>query len=144
MIPKIKKTLLLYSLLTASHLLLPSPASAQTQEWASGVCVASNISGAEDVATIQGIQCLVANVLSIFITTIGLAGFVMLIYSSFKVMLSGSNSKGLESARNSVTFAIVGLVVALSSFFILNIIAQFTGVDSILDFVIPGSSKDWF
>jgi hypothetical protein len=91
------------------------------------------------VATIQGLQCLIGNVLSVIITIIGLAAFVMLILGSFRYMVSGGNSKGTESARQTITFAIVGIVVALSAFLILNLIAAFTGVEEIQEFKIPDS-----
>lgn len=106
------------------------------------MCIADTegITGRGDVATIQGLQCVLANVLSIFLTVIGLAGFVMLIIGAFRYMLAGSNTKATESSRNTITFAVVGLVVALSAFIILNIVASFTGVTTILNFTIPGST----
>jgi hypothetical protein len=94
-----------------------------------------------DVATIQGVGCLLSNVLNVAITFIGLAAFVMLIVGAFGYMLSGGNSKGTETARNTITFAIVGIVVALSAFIILNLISSFTGVDEVTQFEIPGSDE---
>lgn len=97
----------------------------------------------DGVATIQGLQCLIGNTLTVAITVIGLAAFVMLIFGAFGYMLSGGNSKGTENARNTITFAIVGIVVALSAFIILNLIANFTGLNgeggslNITRFVIP-------
>jgi hypothetical protein len=93
----------------------------------------------DGVATIQGLQCLIGNVLTVAVTGIGFAGFVMMIVASFHYLLSGGNSKGKETARNTITFAVIGVVVAVSAFIILNLIAAFTGVESILEFVIPDS-----
>lgn len=136
-------------------LVLASPAMAQTQEWElfNRKCVgpeSSSVTGpkgtitttdATDVATIQGFGCLIANVFSVAIAFIGFAGFVMLVVGSFRYLLSGGNAKGTETARNTMTFAIVGLVVALSAFIILSLIAQFTGVGTIMQFVIPDSDS---
>lgn len=108
----------------------------ETTEW-KGVCVGTGT--ASDVATIQGLQCVVANVLSVAITFIGLGGFAMLIMGGFKVLSSAGNAKGMEDGRNAITFSIIGLVVALSSWFILNIVSKFTGVPDILLFKIPGT-----
>lgn len=124
------------SLAATVYLLLATPVSAQTRAW-SGVC--TDDGKATGVATIQGLQCLLANVLSVALTVIGLGGFVMIIWGAFKYLLSGGNSKGTESARSTITFAIVGLVVALSAFIILNLVAEFTGVDLIKQFVVPNS-----
>lgn len=126
------------SLALTVYLLAATPVSAQTRAWR-GVCTHDGTS--TGVATIQGLQCLMANILSVALTFIGLAGFVMIIYGAFKYLLSGGNSKGVESARSTITFAIVGLVVALSAFIILNLIAEFTGVDLIRQFSIPDSNS---
>lgn len=123
-----------------SHFIFPSLAFAQA-EW-SGVCVGGpTVMGgkASDVATIQGFQCLIANSFSVIITVIGLAGFVMFIFGAFQWMLSGNNSKGVDTARQSMTYAVIGIVVALSGFIIINLIAGFTGVNIIKRFVIPSS-----
>ncbi len=94
------------------------------------------------VATIQGLRCMIANILSVTITAIGLAGFIMLIVGAFRYLASGGNSKGAETAKSTITFAVIGLVVALSSYVILNLIADFTGVKTILDFKIPGADPN--
>lgn len=116
----------------------------QPNAWG-GVCLA-NESGFADstvsdpgeyVATIQGLQCVIANILSVAISGIGLAGFVMLIYGSFRYLLSGGNTKGTEAARNAITYAIIGLVVSLSAVIVINLIAAFTGVNALRSFFIP-------
>lgn len=114
-------------------------AQAQTQDWSSisGGCVVG------DVATIQGVGCLVANMLSVALTIIGLAGFVMIVYAAFYMMLMGSNSQGTEKAKNTVTMAVIGIIIALSSFIILNIISAFTGVNLVENISLPGSGKNW-
>ena len=117
------------------------PALAQTKEWGAleaelgvGRCVSD-----QGVATIQGVACLIANVLSVSLALIGLAGFVMLIIGSLRWMTSGGNSQNVDKSKKTMTFAIVGLVLALSSYMIINLIAQFTGVNVITEFIIPSS-----
>ena len=120
-------------------LVIPNLAQAQfdgPQEW-KGNCVEY-----DNVATVQGLGCLLANILSVAITGIGFVGFVMLLVGAFRYLVSGGNSKGTETARNTVTYAVIGLIVALSSFVILNLIAQFTGVETILNFIIPSSDRN--
>lgn len=132
------KSLLIAIILT--KILFPSPVSAQ-QVW-NGVCVGAEgvmENKATDVATIQGFQCLIANSFSVIITVIGLAGFVMFVFGAFQWMLSGNNSKGVETARQSMTYAVIGIVVALSGFIIINLIAEFTGIDAIRTFKLPSS-----
>ncbi len=113
----------------------PNQVSAQTRPWGqiSGYCVQYG------VATIQGVACLVANLLAVSLTFIGLAGFIMLIIGSLKWLLSGGSSQSIESAKKTITFAVIGLIVALSSFMIINLIARFTGINVLTEFFIPGS-----
>lgn len=116
-------------------LVFAQPVSAQvTQEWG-GVC--TNDRTATGVATIQGFQCLVGNVLQVGVSGVGLAGFVMMIVGAFKYLLSGGNAKGVDEGQKTMTYAVGGLILALSAYFILNIVADFTGVESILNFRIP-------
>lgn len=113
---------------------------AQTQEWAdiSQGCVSS-----DGVATVQGIGCLLANVFSVALTALGIAGFIMIIYAAFNMMIMGGNSQATEKSKNTITFAIIGIILALSSFIIINIISSFTGIEIIKNFSIPGSGKNW-
>ncbi len=130
---------------TILFLALASPVNAQnTQSWEElqsefgneeALCVSS-----EGVATIQGIMCLLANVLSVSLTVIGLAGFILMIVASLQWMLAGDNSQNVENARKTITFAIVGLIVALSSYMIINLLANFTGINLIKEFLIPPSN----
>ena len=124
---------------TTLALAFPQPAQAQTSAW-SGVCVSAKDA---EVATIQGLQCLLANVLSVALTLIGIAGFIMLLVGSMQYLLSGGNAQHTEKAKHTMTFAIVGLIVGLSSFIILNLVSTFLGIPSIMEFTIPDSSKMW-
>lgn len=115
------------------------PVQAQTKSWdqINDNCVI------EGVASIQGIGCLLANILSVVLTLIGIAGFIMIIYAAFNLLLSAGKSQEVEKSKNTITFAIIGLILALSAFIIINLISNFTGIDLIKSFVIPGSQKDW-
>jgi hypothetical protein len=135
----------LSTLLSLIPLFLPSPIWAQTTkswdilqtELGGGDCVI------DGVATIQGTMCVLANVLSVSLTVIGLAGFVMMIVGSLTWLLSGGNSQNVEKARKTMTFAIVGLVVALSSYMIIRLIAEFTGISILEEFSLPNSETNW-
>lgn len=55
----------------------------------------------------------------------------LVIYSGIKLINSGGDPKSVDSARKMLTFALIGLIVVFLSFFIINLIADFTGVDAI-------------
>lgn len=124
---------------TLSFFPLVKPVQAQTKKWDE---INTNCT-IEGVATVQGIGCLLANTLSIVLTLIGIAGFVMIIYAAFNLLLSAGKSQEVEKSKNTITFAIIGLILALSAFIIINLIANFTGIEMIKSFIIPGSEKNW-
>lgn len=128
-------------LVFAISLYLAPQVSAQTTAW-SGVCVATGgTDEAADVATIQGLECLIANVFTVIITLIGLAAFVMFVVGSVQWMISGSSAEGTKKAKDTLTYAVIGVIVALSAFIVLNLVAGFTGVETIKEFVIPTSNS---
>lgn len=116
--------------LVAFVLSLAPRAFAQTSQW-TGACVGGPD---KDVATILGLECLLANILGVAITIIGVAAFVMFLIGSFRYLTAGSNTKGVEGGKNAFSFAVLGIVVALASFLVLRFISNFTGVTSFLEF----------
>jgi len=116
------------------------PVQAYTKQWQdiSEYCVIN------DVATIQGIGCLLANILAVTLRLLGLAGFVMIIYAAFTMLLSAGKSQQVEKSKNTITFAIIGIILALSAFIIVNLIANFTGISLVKSLTIPSSEKQWF
>ena len=90
-----------------------------------GVCISGP---RNNVPTIMGTLCLIANVSTSVFTLLGFGGLVMLIVGGFRYMLSGGSSKGVESAKSSITGVIIGLILALSSFLIINLLSAFTGM----------------
>jgi FtsH-binding integral membrane protein len=85
-------------------------------------------------ATLASLNILFANVLGAAIATTGIAFFIMVLIGGFKYLTSGGNSQSLESARNTLTWAILGLVITALAYLILRLIENFTGVKSILNF----------
>ncbi len=95
------------------------------------------IPGTEDVATIQGFECLFINIVRILTPIAGLAMFIMLIVGSFQLLTAGGEAKAIQKARATLTYAIAGLVIFLGIWFILRLIQTITGVD-VTKFEIPG------
>lgn len=129
-------SLFLLSSLLVFLLSAPKASAQLTNSWTDGYCVQN------DVATIQGFQCLIANVLSVFIPIIGLTAFVVIIAASFKYMLAGSNSKNVEESRKMITYAIIGIVVALSAVIIMSVLSAFVGID-LTRIWIPDSNQNF-
>ncbi|HEX8964831.1 MAG TPA: hypothetical protein VF820_00175 [Patescibacteria group bacterium] len=104
-------------------------------------CSSAPICGNNDCpATIQclvggnGTVGLFANIIHGSLIFVGSVTVILIIFSGYKFMMSGGDAKQVEGARKTFTFAIVGLLVVLFSFFLLNIIGSITGVPCIGQF----------
>lgn len=75
--------------------------------------------------TLSSIIQFITTLLFVIATLLAL-GF--LIYGGIKWITSGGDKAGVESARKTITYAIVGLVIAFLAFFIINMIGSFFGV----------------
>ena len=84
-----------------------------TGKW-TGVCVGTAGTVASDVATLQGIQCLLANLLGAVLTLFAFVGFFMFIWASFKLMVSNGQPEKFTKAKDTMTYAIFGFILALS------------------------------
>ena len=90
------------------------------------------------VATIQGFECLFANILQFVMVFAGLVFFIMFITGGFKYFFTSGDPKKVAAASSTLTNAFIGLIGAICSLLILRLIQNFTGVN-ITTFFIPGS-----
>lgn len=75
--------------------------------------------------SVQGIIGTVINILSIIV---GVVAVIMIIFGGFKYITAGGDSGKLTSARHTITYAIVGLViVALAQFIVQFVLKQLIG-----------------
>lgn len=91
-----------------------SPALAATpkDEICSGVGAAAGGSGCtapKGSPTVNGVITTVINIISAFV---GVVAVIMIIFAGFKYVTSGGDSSKIGSAKNTLVYAIVGLVVA--------------------------------
>lgn len=66
-----------------------------------------------------------------------IAALIFLLYGGIRWIMSAGDKSKLEAARGTITGAVIGLVVAFSAYFILNVITYlFTG-STFLNFTVP-------
>lgn len=87
-------------------------------------------------AKISDLECVFKNVLSLAIPGAGIVAFIMLIAGGFKYLTSGGDPKKSQEAQQAITYAVIGLILLVSAYIIINFISTFTGVD-VTKFVIP-------
>lgn len=67
------------------------------------------------------IQTIVTFALNLLITVAILLSFFFVLFGGLKWMMSQGDKKQVEEAQKTLTFAIIGLVIVLLSFFLLNL-----------------------
>ena len=64
----------------------------------------------------------------------GAAGIILVLYllsAGFGLMTSGGDPKKIQSAQGKITNAIVGIVIIFTSFWIVQLVGKFLGVENI-------------
>lgn len=132
MIKKLKTTFA--SLMAASALLFPMamPAMVSAQNIENNLCGGADIelnnpqncknSGAEN--RVEEIITTIINILSAIVAAIAV---VMIIVGGFRYVLSGGNDSNVQSAKNTIIYALVGLViVALAQVLVKFVLSRVT------------------
>jgi hypothetical protein len=72
---------------------------------------------------------IIATVINIFSVVVGVVAVIMIIYGGFRYITSGGDSGKITSAKNTIIYALIGLVVvALSQFIVKFVLAKVTGI----------------
>ena len=79
--------------------------------------------------TILGIVDILRNIISILAPVAGIAFFIMLLVGGFQLVTSGGDPKAAGQARSTLTYAVIGIVLVVAAWLIIQAIAQFTGVN---------------
>jgi len=89
-----------------------------------------------DLSTGSVSKAIQSGITILFIIAVVVALF-FLIYGGIKWISSGGDKTQLETARNTIIASIIGLILVLSSFFILNITLNFFGLPNVNNLKIP-------
>jgi len=115
---------------------LVSPVFAQTKDWDTLGNSLQTTCKTGDVATLQGFECIFANLLSIVIPLAGLAAFIVIIAAGFQYLTSAGDPKKLQAASGTLTAAVIGIVVVIAIYLIFKLIGAITGLN-LLQFSVP-------
>ena len=138
MIQKLKSLVMKLSI--ASLLLVPAlvPAVASAQDGPSpqaGVCQGASTlqfgDGSGDCSDTgdaeETVNSLVTSIINIFSVVVGIVAVIMIIWGGFKYITSGGDSGNIGTAKNTILFAIVGLIiVAMAQIIVKFVLAKAT------------------
>lgn len=102
------------------------PAHAQAKDWTG--CVKDN------VPSLQCIPIVFGNIVNAALMFVGTVAVFLIVYAGIQFVTSGGDPKKVQAARQIITYAIIGLVLVLSSFGIIYFISYTTGVKCITTF----------
>lgn len=111
-----------------SLLLAPAlPATVMAQDIEGSLCDGANLSfdgsgpGCDDTAG-GSVDDVIANVINIFSVVVGVVSVIMIIVGGFQYITSGGDSSKVGNAKNTILYAIIGLVIVAFAQIIVNFV----------------------
>lgn len=130
------KLLSVFALIFLLFVSFPPVASAQFKDWSGCTDKFTSkekdpLTGVEtqrtsEVATLRCLPVIFQNVVAAFLMFAGAVALFLIIYSGIRLVTSGGDPKQIQAARAIMTYAIIGIIVALSSFAIIFFIGYIT------------------
>ena len=87
-----------------------------------------------NVATLNCIPAVFQNIVRGAFIFVSITALLLFIFSGFKYINSNGDPKQVDGARNTLMFAILGFIIVLLAFAIVNIIGYVSGVPCITTF----------
>lgn len=77
----------------------------------------------EDVSTgSEGINTMITTIINVFSIIVGVVSVIMIIYGGFRYITSGGDSGNVSGAKNTIIYAVIGLVVVALAQFIVQFV----------------------
>ncbi len=108
-----------------------TPAYAQTRE----EC------GKQQIGTIGCLPYYLNNIVNGALGLAGVVAVILITVSGIRLLLSGGDVIKVEKAKKSLTYSIIGFVIILASFFLLNAVSLVTGAKCISTVVYDNCNK---
>ena len=78
-------------------------------------------------AELLGNEGIFTNITNTILYVVGIISVIMLIFGGLRYVVSGGDSKKVTDAKNTVLYAIIGLVIAILSYAIVNFVLNAIG-----------------
>lgn len=93
---------------------------------------------APDVAQLSDLADVFRSVIGKLLAFGGIVLLIVLLIGGFKYLTAGSDPKAVESAKKTLSSAIIGIVLVVASYLIISLIQQITGAN-VTEFNIIGN-----
>ena len=71
---------------------------------------------------LSGSGGIITNVINVLLGIVGVVAIIMIIVGALRMVLSAGNEKTVADARNTILYAVIGLIIAILAFAIVNFI----------------------
>ncbi|MEX2006684.1 MAG: pilin [Candidatus Saccharimonadales bacterium] len=95
-----------------------APALAQTDQISRGLCTGANLEfstnptdSCDDRSSAEKINAIVHSIINLISAIVGIVAVVMIIWGGLRYVTSGGNEAGVTSAKNTILYAIIGLII---------------------------------
>lgn len=82
----------------------------------------SSCSGGSTQAGTKKVNQLITDAVNIFSAIVGIISVIMIIFGGFKYITSGGDSNNVSAAKNTIIYAVIGLVVVAMAQFIVQFV----------------------
>ena len=72
----------------------------------------------------NSIEGVVKNVINVAMSVLGVVSVIMLIYGGYNYTTSGGDASKVTKAKNTILYAVIGLIIALLALAIVNFVLQ--------------------
>jgi hypothetical protein len=122
----------IFLLMLLSFFLLAGPALAAETEGGGGGGLF--VTG---TANLRELGVIIARIINFLLGIVGAIAIIMIVVGGFRYIVAGGDMKATQSAKGTITFAVVGLVIVLLSVAVVNFIGSLLGVNN-LNFIQVG------
>ena len=85
---------------------------------------ANSARGVDQATTLFGNTGIFTTVTNVMLFIVGAISVIMIVIGGLRYVLSGGNSSNVTAAKNTILYAIVGLVVAMLAYAVINFVIE--------------------
>lgn len=110
---------LLAAISIGAVVLLPEPALAFSLSMSDG---ASSARGIDQASTLFGSTGIFTTLTNVMLFIVGAISVIMVVVGGLRYVISGGNSTNITAAKNTILYAVIGLIVAILAYAMINFV----------------------
>ncbi len=111
--------LLLATILMAAIIFMPQPAFAFDLSMSDG---ASSARGVDQASTLFGSTGIFTTITNVLLFGVGAIAVIMVVIGGLRYVISGGNSTNITAAKNTILYAVIGMVIAILAYALINFV----------------------